>query len=100
MNMPAAIAFPGLMHPPPESDEPHDLSLNEIIMSFHAGKPYFAWYTHVPEWEAEQIREGKLQGPVQHPCHCCGKIPENSALMATQRTVLCDSCWGAISPLI
>lgn len=100
MNMPAAMAFPGLMHSPPESDEPHDLTLNEIILSFHSGKPYFAWYLHIPEWEAEQIEMGKLQGSVIRHCHCCGKTPENSALMATQRTVLCDSCWGAIRNLI
>lgn len=99
MNAPA-ITFPGLMHSPPESDEPRELSVNEVILNFHGGKPYFAWYTYVPQLEAESIRNGVIQGHVDHPCHCCGKVPENSALMATQRTVLCDSCWGAISPLI
>ena len=92
MNMPAAMAFPGLMHSPPESDEPRQLSLDEIILSFHGGKPYLAFYRNVPEWEAELIREGRLQGPSERSCWACGKSPDNAAFMSTGTTVCCDNC--------
>jgi hypothetical protein len=97
MSAPARVVnFPGLIGYPPESNEPREISYNELIMSFHAGKPYFAFYTHVPEFEAEAIKRRIIERPVEHSCCYCLTTTDAPALMVAQAHVVCPSCWAAI----
>lgn len=100
MNTPArVINFPGLIGRAPENQEPREISYNELIMSFHAGKPYFAFYTHVPEFEAEAIRRRIIERPVEHSCSYCQTTTDAPSVMAAQAHVVCPRCWEAIQRL-
>ena len=55
-------------------------SLNELILSFHTGKPYLMWI-HFDERYGEQ------------PCASC-RIPCRTLVMTSPTAGICDSCWG------
>lgn len=97
MSAPARVMnFPGLIGQPHESEEPREVSYNELIMSFHAGKPYFAFYRHVPEFEAEAIKRGIIERPIEHSCTYCRTTTDAPSVMAAPAHVVCPSCWTAI----
>ena len=59
--------------------EPENLSFEEIILSFNAGKPYMIW-----------IRFDDSYGP--QPCTKC-KMPCRTLIMTSPTGGVCDPCW-------
>ena len=55
------------------------LSLEELILSFHAGRPYVMWI-HFADRQSEQ------------PCAMCG-IRQRVLLMTSPTAGVCDGCW-------
>lgn len=55
------------------------LSLEELILSFHAGRPYVMWI-HFSDRRSEQ------------PCVSCG-IRQRVLLMTSPTAGICDGCW-------
>lgn len=100
MNMPA-VAFPGLIQPPP----PREITIDNLIQSFHARRPYLSFYTHVPEWE-EYERTQRPLPVIDHKCPMCRHQVDGSSLILSfvgqipiPAKVLCGGCWKATSSL-
>jgi len=63
--------------------EQDKLSLNELILSFHAGKPYMMW-----------IRFNEGYG--EQPCAQC-RVLCRSLVMTSPTGGVCDACWDMIA---
>jgi hypothetical protein len=59
--------------------ESERLSLEELILSFHAGRPYLMWI-HFADRKSEQ------------PCAMCG-IRQRVLLMTSPTAGICEGCW-------
>ena len=81
------IPFP--KHPPPVPAV--EVSLNEILLSFHAGTPLMAWIQPNTEGEANQH--------INWHCGVCGKKPGNSAALMSVASIMCQSCHGILNNL-
>lgn len=92
-EMDNVIPFP--MPEPPS----RELSFNEILMSLHAGQPYFAFFR--PDYD--KIAELKKQQPDYHftwGCSVCGAHPTDASMMMLgAQSSMCDTCLNSISKL-
>ncbi len=61
------------------NDSSEEVSLNELIMSFHAGTPWLAW-----------IRFNDNYG--EHRCTECS-MAHKTLVMTSPNTGICDGCW-------
>lgn len=77
------IPFPAPVMPERE------LSLNELLLAFHAGSPYMVWLA--PDFKAEASKH------IQWYCQVCGRQPKESAVLMTAQTIMCQSCHSTFS---
>lgn len=76
---------------------PRELSFQELVMAFHAGQAYLAFFR--PDYD-KVAKLKKEQPDYQFSWHCaiCGAHPQGQSMMMLHTTAsCCDSCLTSIS---
>ncbi len=83
--------------PPYVPPTPTELSFNELIMSFHAGQPYLAFFR--PDYDKiAELRKTQPDYQFDWRCAVCHHIPELASMrMLSPTACICDSCYTSIS---
>ena len=83
----------------PVKEPPAEISLNDVIFSFHAGQPYFI-YTYIDRDKLAELSKTDPNVRTEWGCEICGHQPVNrSMIMTSPTTARCESCHDSITRL-